>query len=226
MEWIDGMEYISANQNCQNSPSWPWRSCKCYLNYHFNYHSSRNNRTIGSLLAGSASWPFRIMPQVWLRWTRADLDRIHHHALITSYMWLASSKCWSIIRQTLGLFQIMHTSPDIHAAKPWILSIPNIASSTRKHFVQSSSVISHIPVAVDVQSVYWVWLISGLAGLDWTGVLKFVFTHCGMQLKSNHFQVWELVMQAILPLGCWVFTDNQLRQRQRGHRHQQVKSET
>jgi len=31
----------------------------------FNYHSSRNNRTTGSLLAGSASWPFRIMQQFW-----------------------------------------------------------------------------------------------------------------------------------------------------------------
>jgi len=23
----------------------PWWSCKCCLNYHFNYHSSRSNRT-------------------------------------------------------------------------------------------------------------------------------------------------------------------------------------
>jgi len=53
MEWTDGMDWwngISANQNCQNSPSWPWRSCKCCLNYCFNYHSSRNNRSTGSLL--------------------------------------------------------------------------------------------------------------------------------------------------------------------------------
>jgi len=31
MEWTDGMNWISANQNCQNSPTWPWRSCKCCL---------------------------------------------------------------------------------------------------------------------------------------------------------------------------------------------------
>jgi len=31
-------------------------------------------------------------------------------------------------------------------------------------------------------------LITGLliTGLDWTGILKFVFTHCGMQLKINY----------------------------------------
>ena len=70
-------------------------------------------------------------------------------------------------------------------------------------------------------------LIAGLliAGLDWTGSLKFLFVLRGMQLKSNHFRVWltsasvaligcvraeELVMQDMLPLGCWVLTDNQL----------------
>jgi len=34
------------------------------------------------------------------------------------------------------------------------------------------------------------------------------------------------VLQDLLPLSCWVLTDNQLRQRQRGHRLQQVESET
>jgi len=32
----------------------------------FKYHSYRNNHTTCNLLAGSTSWPFRIMPQVWL----------------------------------------------------------------------------------------------------------------------------------------------------------------
>jgi len=45
--------------------------------------SLRSNRTTGSLLASSASWPFRIMPQVWLRWTRPNPDC---HAHITGYM--------------------------------------------------------------------------------------------------------------------------------------------
>jgi len=34
MEWTDGMDWwngISANQNCQNSLSWLWRSCKFCL---------------------------------------------------------------------------------------------------------------------------------------------------------------------------------------------------
>jgi len=34
------------------------------------------------------------------------------------------------------------------------------------------------------------------------------------------------VLQDLLPLSCWVLTDNQLRQRQRGHQLQQVESET
>ena len=35
----------------------------------------------------------------------------------------------------------------------------------------------------------------------------------------------ELVLQDLLPLSCWVLTNNRLRQRQRGHRLQQVESE-
>jgi len=37
-----------------------------YVSVVLKYHSSRNNCTTGSLLTGSTSWPFRIMPQVWL----------------------------------------------------------------------------------------------------------------------------------------------------------------
>jgi len=37
----------------------------------------------------------------------------------------------------------------------------------------------------------------------------------------------ELVLQDLLPLSCWVLTDNRLRQQQKGHRLQrQVESET
>ena len=69
-----------------------------------------------------------------------------------------------------------------------------------------------------------------ITGLDWTGILKFVFMLRGMQLKGNHIRVWltctlasaaliaciraeELVLQDLLPLSCWVLTDNRLRQR-------------
>ena len=92
--------------------------------------------------------------------------------------------------------------------------------------------------------VHWVSLITGLliTGLDWTGILKFIFMLRGMQLKSTHFRVWltstltsaaliacvsaeELVMQDILPLSCWVLTEL-TQTAQRGHRLQQVESET
>jgi len=79
MERTDGMEY-QLTKIAKNSPSWLWWRCKCCRNYRFNYHSSRNKCTTGSLPACSACWPFRFL-------------------------------------QTLGLFQLTHTSPDIHAAK-------------------------------------------------------------------------------------------------------------
>jgi len=67
--------------------------------------------------------PLETRPDLTLK-TRADSDHIHQHALIAGYMQLASSKCWSIIRRSklLGLFQLTHTSPDIHTAKTYIAS--------------------------------------------------------------------------------------------------------
>jgi len=66
MEWTDGMEYqlikiARTHHGCHG------KVVSDCLNYRFNYHSSRNNRTTGSLPSGSASWPFRIMSQVGLR---------------------------------------------------------------------------------------------------------------------------------------------------------------
>ena len=48
MDWWNG---ISANQNCQNSPLWPWRSCKCCLAI------ARFHWTVMSSLCFLASYP-------------------------------------------------------------------------------------------------------------------------------------------------------------------------
>ena len=77
--------------------------------------------------------------------------------------------------------------------------------------------------------------VSLITGLDWNPKICFY-------AQSYDIRVWltstlastaliaciraeELVLQHLLPLSCWVLTNNRLRQQQRGHRLQQVESE-
>ena len=47
-----------------------------------------------------------------------------------------------------------------------------------------------LAIMLNVLGVTNRWATNPWTGLDWNGILKFVFTLRGMQLEGNHFRVW------------------------------------